>query len=120
MRVAWWVLGVAVAAGCGGSSSTSSGAGGGCPNDLPASCPADVASYQTTVAPLLAAKCVPCHEPGGQSVHYLATYAEASGLSGASLDQVYACKMPPLGYPQLTAAERAELLGWLVCMAPDN
>jgi len=28
--------------------------------------------------------------------------------------------MPPVGYPPLTTTEREELLGWLVCGAPDD
>jgi uncharacterized membrane protein len=120
MRIAWWMMGAALAAGCSGSTDGGSGTSGTCPDDLPSSCPADVASYQTTVAPILAAKCVACHGPGGQSVHYLQTYAEVQSLAGSTLDQVYACKMPPVGYTQLTATERTELMGWLVCSAPDN
>jgi hypothetical protein len=122
MRIAWWMLGAALAAGCtaGSGGAGAGGSGGGCPNDLPASCPADAADYQATVAPILAAKCGMCHLPGGPSVHYLQTYAEVYALRGPTLDQVYACKMPPVGYPQLTEAERVELLGWLVCGAPDD
>jgi hypothetical protein len=72
------------------------------------------------VAPILAAKCVVCHEPGGQSLHYLQTYAEVSGLHGTVLNMVSSCRMPPSGATPLTASERADLLGWLVCGAPDD
>ena len=119
MRIACLTVMAALAAGCGDGTSAA-GTTGGCPNDLPASCPADAPGYKATIAPLLAASCVSCHSPTGTSVHYLQTYAEVSTLAGATLDQVYACKMPPVGYPELSATERAELLGWLVCGAPDD
>jgi hypothetical protein len=119
MAIACGVLVAALAAGC-GQGTTSSGTSGGCPNDLPASCPANAAGYHATIAPVLATSCNVCHVPGGPSVHYLETYAEVSALAGPVLDQVYACKMPPAGYPPLSSAERADLLGWLVCGAPDD
>jgi hypothetical protein len=118
LGAAWWVLvGAAVAAGCGDG-----GSPGSCPADLPASCPADAAHYQATIAPLVAERCTPCHEPGGQSAHYLRSYDEVFALRGPVLDQVYACKMPPtgLGYAPLSETERQEVLGWLVCGAPDD
>ncbi|MGZ3454192.1 MAG: hypothetical protein ACXVEF_31595 [Polyangiales bacterium] len=36
------------------------------------------------------------------------------------LTQVYSCKMPQEGEPALSADERAKLLMWLVCKAPNN
>jgi hypothetical protein len=36
------------------------------------------------------------------------------------LTQVYTCRMPPLGAPQLDDAELTALYGWLVCGAPQN
>ena len=119
MRIPLGVLVAALAAACSNGAS-SSGTGGGCPDDLPASCPANAAGYHATIAPVLAESCGACHEPGGPSVHYLQTYAEVSALAGPVLDQVYACKMPPAGYPALSPAARADLLGWLVCGAPDD
>jgi uncharacterized membrane protein len=123
MRIAWWMLGAALATGCADDGSGGADGGGGaasCPADLPASCPADAAGYKATIAPLIAERCGVCHTPGGASTPYLETYAEISAAAGAVLDQVYACKMPPAGYPKLTPAERQELLGWLVCKAPDD
>jgi hypothetical protein len=114
MARAWWIVGAVLVAGCSGSGE------GSCPKDLPPSCPADAAGYAATIAPLLAGRCVSCHAPGGPSVHYLQTYAEVSALAGPVLDQVYACKMPPEGSPPFTEAEREQLLGWLVCGAPDD
>jgi hypothetical protein len=116
-RFAGWLLGAVVAAGCG---SGSGGTADVCPNDLPASCPSSVPSYAKTIAPALMAKCVFCHEPGGPSVHSLQTYADVYALRGSVLDQVYASKMPQAGSPPLTSDERAALLAWLVCEAPNN
>jgi uncharacterized membrane protein len=114
MARAWILWAAAIAAGCSG------GGGSSCPNDLPAACPANAAGYTATIAPLLAERCVACHSPGGTSAHYLQTYAEVSNLAGPVLDQVYACRMPPADYPALTETERQDLLGWLVCGAPDD
>jgi len=36
------------------------------------------------------------------------------------LTQVYSCRMPQPGAAPLTEAERAALLGWLVCGAPND
>jgi hypothetical protein len=111
-----WVVGAALSWGCSPVPDVISA----CPADLPASCPAGAAGYKASIAPIVAASCAPCHAPGGTSVHYLQTYAEISALRGAVLDQVYACKMPPEGSLPLTAAQRDDLLGWLVCGAPDD
>jgi hypothetical protein len=113
VKKTWWLFAAALAAGCTGGT-------GSCPSDLPPSCPPGAAGYQATVAPILAAKCVSCHEPGGQSLHFLQTYQEVSLLHGQVLDQVYSCRMPPAGYTPLTETERTELLGWLVCGAPND
>ena len=104
---------------CTGSSGTG-GAGGGCPNDLPPACPSNAPGYKATIAPILGVACRSCHEPGGSSLHYLQTYDEVFALRGPVLDQVYACKMPPSSYPALSPAERADLLAWLVCGAPND
>ena len=39
---------------------------------------------------------------------------------GPMLNQVYACNMPPDDAGQPTPEERAILLGWFVCKAPNN
>ena len=114
MRIAWWIVGAALAAGCTGPAAAD------CPADLPASCPAGAAGYQATIAPLIAARCTPCHAPGGQSSHPLLIWDQIHALRGEVLSQVYACRMPQAGATPLTATERTELLGWLVCEAPDD
>jgi hypothetical protein len=112
--------GALLMAACSGGGGGGAGGSGGCPSDLPPSCPSGAAKYDSTIAPLLKAKCDLCHVPGGLSTPYLQTYDEVYTARSAVLDQVYACKMPPLGYPPLSTTERVELLGWLVCGAPDD
>jgi uncharacterized membrane protein len=103
------------------ASACSGGETSSCPNDLPVSCPADAAGYQKTVGPLIQARCVVCHSATGEmSDEPLDTYQRVFDARGAVLDQVHACRMPLAGATPLTAAERAELLGWLVCGAPDD
>jgi hypothetical protein len=95
---------------------------GSCPDDLPAACPVQAPSYQAEVAPLLEARCVGCHAAGQvASNRLLDGYGSVFSQRAAVLRQTYACQMPPAdaGAP-LTAAERAVLLGWLVCGAPPN
>ena len=68
-----------------------------------------------------AQKCAVCHGPGGvESNRDLSTYDHVHTLRSSVLDQVHACAMPPADGEALTAAERATLLGWLVCGAPES
>jgi mono/diheme cytochrome c family protein len=114
-RVAFATVFVSLALGCSSSSPAT------CPNDLPASCAATPPSYARDVAPIVASKCVVCHGPGGvESNRDLSTYDHVHTLRSSVLNQVHACAMPPADGEALTAAERATLLGWLVCSAPDN
>jgi len=113
MKVVVSGLVVAVLAACGGSKV--------CPNDLPSSCPSPAPSYSSAISSLISAYCLSCHSPGGQEAvipftSYQSVYIERSPI----LDQVYACNMPPTANLQLTAQERSQLLGWLVCGAPNN
>ena len=80
-----------------------------------------VPSYGNDIAPIIAARCVSCHGPGGaQSQRDLSTYAGVYANRSAVLNQIYACNMPPGGIAALDAAERVLLLDWLVCGGPDN
>jgi hypothetical protein len=107
------LLAVALSAACGGGMS--------CPNDLPPSCPSPMPSFSTTVNPIIHSTCVSCHGPGGQQVSMpFTSYDLIFKSKDRILTQVYACRMPPEGNPQLTAAERQQVLGWLVCDAPNN
>jgi hypothetical protein len=93
-----------------------------CPNDLPAACPDPAPSYAQTIAPLISNRCYPCHGPGGveQAAHDFTSYQGVFDQRTMILDAVYACRMPPGDSPQLSADDRAALLGWLVCHAPNN
>jgi hypothetical protein len=92
---------------------------GTCPNDLPPTCPTPIPSYSKDVAPLISAKCLPCHGPMNPSYGPLYEYAQVVGQRTQVLDQVYVCLMPPPP-AALTEAERQTLLGWLVCASPNN
>jgi len=92
-----------------------------CPNDLPSACPADPPSYARDIAPLIQARCLECHAPGGkESNRDLTTYDHVYANRSAVLNQVYGCAMPPAGASGLDDAQRATLLAWLVCHAPNN
>jgi hypothetical protein len=93
-----------------------------CPNDLPDNCPTPTPSYATDVKGIIDDKCNGCHANGGvgQSTEDFSTYDRIHSRRGPMLNQVYGCKMPPPDAGQLTADERAKLLGWLVCDAPNN
>ncbi len=115
------VLCLSCGGGAGGGPDLGRADGGGCPNDLPAACPAQVPSYAADIAPLLQRRCLVCHAPGGPAASRpLTSYAAVYTLRTTVLSQVYGCVMPPPGATPLTGAERASLLAWLVCKAPDN
>jgi hypothetical protein len=85
------------------------------------SCPTNVPSYQTTIAPILQTTCiVGCHTPTGTAGFPENTYTEVYNQRGAILSQVAVCQMPPLNGPVMSDAERVALTGWLECGAPDN
>jgi len=114
MRRLFMVLALAAAApACGGMDA--------CPNDLPASCPADAPSYTNDVAPIISERCLVCHGPGGQASNKpLDSYDNVYARRSAVLNQLYACNMPPAGNPAPTEDERLTILNWLVCGAPNN
>jgi hypothetical protein len=93
-----------------------------CPKKLPGC--TTIPSYATDIAPLIAAKCQPCHEPGGVSSNRdLTTYDNVENLESTVLGQVYACAMPPADAgpdATLTPSERNDFLQWLVCGSPNN
>jgi hypothetical protein len=93
-----------------------------CPNDLPTRCPRPTPSYATEIGPVIDTHCVPCHAPGGVSADRpLTTYSEVYTRRASVLTQVYSCAMPPAdGGVPLAPTERAALLGWLVCGAPNH
>jgi hypothetical protein len=98
--------------------------GADCPDDVPASCPTPEPSYSKDVAPLLARRCVPCHFPGGieAPTHDFSKYDVVHTQKGSIVTQIHSCLMPPAdaGATAPTPDERAVLLGWIVCGAPQN
>jgi hypothetical protein len=93
-----------------------------CPRDLPMTCPMPAPSFSGQVHAIYQTKCQACHAPGGQeATKPFTTLAQirAEPLS-TMVSQVYNCVMPLAGAPPLTGDERQALLGWLVCMEPDN
>jgi hypothetical protein len=93
-----------------------------CPQDLPSSCLTPPPSFKSDVEPILERRCWACHTDGGvaASAHDFSTYAHVFAQRTEMLDQVYACRMPPEGADAPTPEERAKLLGWFVCKAPNN
>ena len=107
----------ALAVGCGPAERPAS-----CPSDLPPACPTPAPSFSAEVSTIYRTKCEACHAPGGQEANKpFTTLAQihAEPLS-TMLSQVYNCVMPLATAPELTTDERQALLGWLVCMEPDN
>jgi hypothetical protein len=100
----------------------SSGGAGSCPSDLPSSAACgDVPSYRLDVAPIVDERCNLCHFPGNsQSEDVFTDHGDIFPQRQTVLTRIYSCVMPPEDAPALTAAERATLLEWLVCGAPDN
>ncbi len=115
-------LALACLVGVGACAGASGGAvdAGGCLRVDP-TCTGTVPSYQALVQPIVEQACATCHYPGSALARTsLVTYADVSRESGTALGQVSACLMPPANAPPLTGAERAALLSWLACGAPDN
>jgi len=110
------VLFVRASLGCGPDAS------GSCPQDLPDQCPSAVPSFKTDVEPIFERRCWHCHANGGPEAasHNFSTYDNIYAQRSAILNQVYACHMPPAGQTPPTSDERAKLLAWLVCKAPNN
>ena len=94
-----------------------------CPDDLPKSCPGAPPRYTTQVAAIVTNACATkCHAPGGiASNRPLVDYAGLFALKEAVLNQVSVCNMPPADAdPALGEADRAALLAWIVCGAPND
>ncbi len=113
------VLLVAVAAAC----SSSQNDVASCPNDLPSACPGPTApSFASTIQPTLSSRCHSCHSEGGAAgtSHVFDTYDEVYSERRVMLNQIFACAMPPSSAEALSSDERAALLAWFVCGAPNN
>lgn len=94
-----------------------------CPGGLPSSanCSTEAPSYSAKIAPIVSERCLTCHFAGNTiSGTALADQASLYNYRSIVLTQVYQCRMPPTGVDNLTTPERALLLQYLVCNAPDN
>jgi hypothetical protein len=91
-----------------------------CSPGAPDACLSPVPSYATDVVPILEAKCNGCHT-GGDGPWPLTNYADVLHWRAQVLSELAGCTMPPpTGTTRLTAPERATLIDWLVCGAPEK
>jgi hypothetical protein len=102
-----------------------------CVNETPAACPDAAPSYAANVVPVVQVHCYECHadagvEQSGSGID-LGSYEGLWHERGAVTTQLSECAMPPamaadgMAPPvPTTAVERATILGWVVCGAPDN
>ena len=91
-----------------------------CPADEQTACVDSSLSYDAGVADIFDARCVPCHAPGGvEATLPLTDYRHVFGERMSIGGQLVTCSMPPDGSPQLTDAERKQILDWLTCGAPQ-
>jgi mono/diheme cytochrome c family protein len=99
--------------GCGQSPSSA------CPSDEQGACPATALTYDSGIGALLTQRCSPCHAPRGDAGRLLTDYPHAFGQRTGIGTQLVSCSMPPAGAPQLSDAERKQILDWLTCGAPQ-
>lgn len=93
-----------------------------CPDDWPATCPDPTLKWTGQVDAIVLAKCATCHNPEGKNPDLNFrdnAYDLVKALSKSSIRmQVSSCRMPAAGGAPLTATERAQLQGWIVCGTP--
>ena len=112
---------VLLVAGC--SSPEPGGNGGasgasGCPA-APTTCPTPAPAYAADVAGIVASRCVSCHGPGGvEQQRPLGTYAALASRRSSVLTQLATCAMPKDA--SMSDGERATVLAWIVCGAPND
>ena len=90
-----------------------------CPATARMSCPPAALTFDSGIATLIQARCLPCHDVGGVAVTPLLTdYTQVFNARRGIGPQLLTCAMPPSGAPPLSAAERQQILDWLACDAP--
>lgn len=93
--------------------------GQSCPADNQGQCLDPTLSYDNGIGALLTERCSPCHAAKGVEMSILLTdYGHVSGERMSVFTQLVTCSMPPPGNPQLSTAERDQILDWLTCGAP--
>jgi hypothetical protein len=95
-----------------------------CPNLTPDACPSPMPSWTNQIEPLMHRDCAPCHFEGGVAtvnpLYDYESYTRVHFQLTTMLQFVGNCCMPPLDGAALTNQDRAALLAWLICGAPDN
>jgi hypothetical protein len=103
-----------------------------------ASCtdPKSPPSYASDIAPIIQARCSPCHLSGGVAVaagaqYNFSVYANVDNAETAILNELATCSMPPIhGYPAFGIAPNTApaisteqvdtFVDWFECGAPNN
>jgi hypothetical protein len=93
-------------------------------------CAPSAPTYHQDIAPLLAARCTNCHQPGGVAPFSLADFEHAKPMAEAMVIAVEARRMPPwkagpadvayLRDPTLTAEQIALLKAWVTAGTPEG
>jgi hypothetical protein len=123
VAIAMWL---AMVAACNGSGAESSRASTyvvvACGSDAGVPCPSPPPSYAEEVVPILQAKCNNCHWGDAGPWPLTGYHAVAAWRDLVFLD-VEKCTMPPADAGAdalLSDVERATLLAWISCGAPNN
>jgi peroxiredoxin len=88
----------------------------------------DDVSYATDIAPIIASKCVSCHEDGGVGPFEMSSHRKVKGWSSMMRETIMTKRMPPWHADRetgpyandraLTVEEEAKLVAWLEAGAP--
>lgn len=89
-----------------------------CDTVAPTECNDPGISYADDIAPILAARCIPCHD-GSAEQWPLTSYTHVVDWRPDIRTRMLDCSMPPpdAGIP-ITLAERQRILDWIRCDAP--
>ena len=92
-----------------------------CGSDETPTCPSTKPSYKTDITPILNSECNTCHIGGPTGPWPLSDYQCLLDWKLLVLADMVHCTMPPedAGH-KISDADRATLIGWLACGAPNN
>jgi hypothetical protein len=106
------------------------------PKDPSCTDPKSPPSYASDIAPIIQARCSPCHFPGGIAAgagaqYNFSVYANVDNAETAILNALAMCSMPPIhGYPAfgiapntvgaISTAQVDTFVDWFECGAPNN